>query len=234
MKERGILMSSPMVSAILAGTKTQTRRAIKPVPERRPDWSRPGVDGIAFYRGKTLVQTVAERSIDIYQDDLAKMCPYGAPGDRLWVRETWRVRDAAESDIDYLADASTRRFLTEGDAAWWKRWRGHSFRKDGEPKFCPSIYMPRWASRITLDVTSVRVQRLHDISEEDARAEGAEREDGCADCAPRWDPTCPECGDYRSAFAALWRSINGPESWAANPWVWRISFSRTAAPEHRP
>lgn len=181
MKERPILFSAPMVRAIVAGTKTQTRRIVKP-----------GVleDGwpIAY---------AAER------------CPYGAPGDRLWVRETWAKAGEVGDDIEYRAD---------NPDPLGARWR-------------PSIHMPRWASRLLLEVTAVRVERLQDISEDDACAEGVQELDGTLDELALYARAkkMGECAtDSRVWFAELWDSINGTRApWASNPFVWVVSFKRT-------
>ena len=174
MKERPILFSGPMVRAILDGRKTQTRRPVKPQP------------------------FVATTSMF----DISK-CPLGQPGDRLWVRETWR-KDALGTVVEYRATTSA---LMEFIAPWR-----------------PSIHMPRWASRITLEITRVWVERVQDITEDEAKAEGIV-DGGCMTCGK------PEtCGcqnprpDRRDSFANLWQSIYG--TWDANPWVWAVEFRR--------
>lgn len=200
MKERPILFSAPMVRALLSGAKTQTRRLVKPQP-------------------------MDSGAPDHWRDTTAR-CPYGAPGDRLWVRETWAPfdgdtnRNAAPAGVPamYRADRS---FMVEPG-----RWR-------------PSIHMPRWASRIDLEVTAVRVERLQAITEEDAKAEGADSltasqalwkgsasQDGCAR-AGYPDAPC-NTGDWtpRDCFRLLWGAINGPGSWDTNPWVWVVEFKR--------
>lgn len=150
-------------------------------------------------------------------------CPYGSPGDRLWVRETWAPAkqggrcSIAEATYACFPDGSQKfksgeyyQEAPKGQLNWPSGW-----------KWRPSIHMPRWASRITLEITEVRVQRLQDISEEDARAEGirfheTSRVYGEGLCYPT----------ARDAFAALWDKINGPGSWDANPWLWAITFKR--------
>ena len=194
MTERPILFSGPMVRAILEGRKTQTRRVVKPQPElqlKSARWMRCADEQHALFTqhdGELCGQMASTRK-----------CPYGKPGDRLWVRETWAHRrwmlgDASPSPTTvYRADGE--------DLKGCDRWR-------------PSIHMPRWASRITLEVVGVRVERLQDISEEDAKAEGIEWVIG-----------------YRSRiplFSALWERINGPGSWDANPWVWVVEFRRVS------
>ena len=188
-----------MVRAILDGRKTQTRRVVKPQPQLSwpclgPEFSVGGRD----FR-----------------------CPYGAPGDRLWVREAWRpVMETWRSYVEYGAGgegAVPGREALEKMKRVALRFPGA--RKDVHSEaWHPSIHMPRWASRITLTVEAVRVERLQDISEEDARAEGV-------------DPVTyhfggPPVVSYRDGFEIAWRSINGADSWQANPWVWVINFSR--------
>ena len=186
MTERPILFSGPMVRAILAGAKTQTRRLVK-----LPRWAEPGT----LEEGTEGVLAVARVS-----GCLADVpCPYGAPGDDLWVRETWRADDFDPPGTIYAADHPD---LLD-DVRGIIRWR-------------PSIHMPRNRSRITLRVASVRVERLHDITEDDARAEGVLTVDGLLSAMTP-----------RERFACLWREINGGRaSWDANPWVWRVQFWR--------
>ena len=200
MKERPILFSAPMVRAILAGTKTQTRRAVKSTGMYAIDASIHG-------------EEVARRELAA----LATRCPYGQAGDQLWVREAFsgpHCMDASDgckavppskwgdcSRIWYWADGNP----TEGD---WTRPR-------------PSIHMPRWAGRILLEITAVRVERLQDISETDAEAEGIQE---IVDAGVDHD------GTPRDAYRALWEQINGADSWSANPWVWVVEFNRAEVP----
>ncbi len=201
MTERPIIFSAPMVRALLAGTKTQTRRIIKDqtigyrFSEMRPDgayleWTGTPCCG-------TGVWDVPEYS------GIAKV-PYGQPGDRLWVRETFGHFERN----DTLKPGDTIYYRADGQCLEIEPWR-------------PSIHMPRWASRITLEVTGVRVERLQDISEADAQAEG------CAlECMT---PTGDDSGSAihgPGGYMALWESINGPGSWDANPWVWVVEFKR--------
>jgi len=184
MKERPILMSAPMVRAILAGTKTQTRRVAK---------------------GEALRWLVRDGFTPGFVADPGnRLCPYGQPGDRLWVREShWWFKDEHDPVTGYFPPP-----LTIEDV---------EYRADGEKPgraWRPSIHMPRWASRITLEVTSVRVERLQDISEADAISEGI----------PTSDVSPPDA--CRFAYRLLWESINGPGSWDANPFVWVVSFRR--------
>ena len=219
MKERPIMFSGPMVRAILEGRKTMTRRVVKPVGNDGGFVLLDHGNGYWPYRsddGESSMHTV-KKGNKLYQNETPHSCPYGQAGDQLWVREAFsgpHCMDASDgckavppskwgdcSRIWYWADGNP----TEGD---WTRPR-------------PSIHMPRWTSRILLEVTAVRVERLNDISQRDAIAEGA------PPSHPSIDRVSSEFGyqDFsRSWFGQLWESINGPGSWAANPWVWAISF----------
>jgi hypothetical protein len=220
MKERPILFSAPMVRALLADTKTQTRRVVK-LPHENPlgrwevlPWG--GPNGGRTRDGQTVpFQNVIGHS----RTGEIIGCPYGQPGDRLWVRETFRKIDGQTRpwiETDYRAT------YTHGDRL------GDSL--GVKMPWTPAIHMPRAASRITLEVTGVRVERLQDISEADAKAEGACAAEPCdharRSCA---DIGCSGPQDYRGGYRALWESINGPGSWAANPWVWVVEFTRIAA-----
>ena len=206
MKERPILFNAPMVRALLAGTKTHTRRALKPQPSEFV-----GGPGVTLRDGSPAPLIALDDSVEPYGREIA--CPYGKPGDRLWVRETWH--DASSSLH------SCALYRADGIDLHWDKW-------------APSIHMPRWASRITLEITSVRVERLQDISEVDAAAEGltfsakARRSDGCMGI---YELHMPDGklhfnDNARDLFRTLWEQINGPDSWAANPWVWAIEFRR--------
>lgn len=194
MKERPILFSAPMVRAILAGTKTQTRRIVK---KQFAGTARIVGDCVAF------IDNGRRAGPD-------QRCPYGQPGDRLWVRETWASNSRGDI-LYYRADCQQRgadwvMSLGEGSELCIGRWQ-------------PSIHMPRWASRITLEITGVRVERLQDISEQDAMAEGAE---------PYRLPCRPQREALRhvDGFHTLWESINGPGSWERNPLVRVVEFWR--------
>ena len=195
MKEKPILFSGPMVRAILDGRKTQTRRIVKPQP-------------VMFHP-----QVIAGRLIDEEQDIMP--CPYGQPGDRLWLREAWRVAACYDQHPgSWLAGKLTSRNV-QYEAGGDTFLHGPALGRYRHGRF-----MPRWASRITLEITDVRVERLQDISEEDSWAEGIH--DLAAD-NEQWDGD-PDQG--RKTFCLLWQSINGKDSWEQNPWVWVVSFRK--------
>lgn len=227
MKERPILFSAPMVRAILDGRKTQTRRIVKPQPphgcseiEEQPDTDP--------YIG-CMVSGHSGVWEDVHSMDYRVRCPYGKPGDRLWVKETWsaaigwdatRPIDICErSPILYAADLSER---------FKDAWDECEPRTYGRRR--PSIFMRRWMSRITLEIVSVRVERLQDISEADAIREGIKPVSfGLTDKGYEWDQNEDGTTTAKESYRALWESINGPGSWAANPWVWVIEFRRVSA-----
>lgn len=197
MKERPILFKGEMVRAILEGRKTQTRRAYK--IRKHPDLG---------------CEMAASELVREPQHFIDRMCPYGQPGDRLWVRETWQgpLLDSEEHEAQFREDGPEA-FKKPGFCAYRATDTLDAINEDGEDLgWRPSIHMPRWASRISLEITCVRVERLKDISEADAKAEGAEP----AEC----------CYAHYHGFSKLWQSINGPGSWDANPWVWVVEFKR--------
>lgn len=209
MKERPILFSAPMVRAIREGRKTQTRRIVK----------------CAF-------QSIEENDDGVlwpWREDVNNAtdhwypCPYGQPGDRLWVRETWCDFDGDGPRALYKADADVDGsvpYLCTGVGGIGGGVCNHTPEKWRSP-----IFMLRWASRILLEIVSVRVERLQEISEKDAKAEGVIWHEAGQFWQPSEDINCPCCFAY-GAYAELWQSINGPESWDANPWVWVIEFKR--------
>lgn len=243
MGERPILFSGAMVRALLAGTKTQTRRVVKSVElargEARGVRVAPGTfcyldfDGVP---GLSWRPFGGSPTVPYPPEKVATACPYGAPGDRLWVRETWRTEELADGtdgvrfpDGAFCACENT----PEVGDAWGSQHSAKSARRG--TVWRPSIHMPRWASRLTLEVTGVRVERLQDISEADARAEGAQvvpfyPDDGFP-LSDGWthvgdDGKCVLYTSARDSFRALWESINGADSWVANPWVWVVAFKR--------
>lgn len=194
MTDRPIIFSAPMVRALLAGTKTQTRRVVKFKPWHQIEERDDGTPWPWMYDSE-------------YGGDCWIPCPYGQPGDRIWVREAWAWSG------DGAVPAADR--VRKGEV-WF---RADPERSSPAIRWRPSIYMPRWASRITLEVTGVRVERLQDIIVADAMAEGV------VECAPHLRGLEP-CMDWRYAYEDLWVSINGPGTWDANPWVWVIEFKR--------
>lgn len=209
MKERPILFFAPMVRAIVGGRKTQTRRIVKPQPEYETT-----SHGVRWYRwhGTGMTDTGG------IQKCLPANSPYGQPGDRLWVRETLRCRKNGE--WEYGADHQLIQ-MDQGDerVPQMIAWAHH---KEGGT--CVSIHMPRWASRITLEVTGVRVERVQEIRETDARCEGVEGQATHGHFREgRRDPYIGYCGPFQT----LWDSINAKRApWASNPWVWVIEFKR--------
>lgn len=187
-KERGMIFNAEMVRAILSGQKTQTRRIVK------CDFQE-----IAGRDDGTLWPW---REDCEHAEDYWYPCPHGNVGDRIWVRETFAKGLSTKSTLAYRATHKPED-LEDG---FWETI-----------KWTPSIHMPRWASRILLEITSVRVERLNDISEEDAQAEGV---------LPSTHAITPPEAVYRVGFGELWRSIYGDEGWKKNPWVWCISFKR--------
>ena len=210
MKERPILFNAPMVRAILDGRKTVTRRAVKPQPAGEIRRGEP--DFNHWIDTKYWERQNQKENRGIGTRGFA--CPYGQPGgDRLYVRETWAAPHAYDHLPPRLIPQDARIHYAATEDRGGLLWR-------------PSIHMPRWASRITLEVTGVRVEPLNAISNDDAKAEGAEfwRNDGTL-------TELPPCSEHRYAFEDLWTSINGADSWNANPWVWVVSFRRLDAKE---
>jgi hypothetical protein len=212
MTDRPILFSAEMVRAILDGRKTQTRRVMKPQPKPTPaDF--PGPAGHWWPSQKHKSMLGVEREMQKWKGLAGSACPYGDTGDLLWVREGFAVQPELWADnhgpqpIHYTADQVIG-FAGKPDQRQIEDYRSK-----------PSIHMPRWASRITLRITDIRVERLRDISEDDAKAEGVSSE---------WDDyeKYGQSEPYRYGFSALWNDINGPNAWDANPWVWVVAFER--------
>jgi hypothetical protein len=204
--EKPILFKDDMIRAILEGRKCQTRRLLKPQPEQPG----PGYYFDAYNGGPQWNWWDKDHRQHLGQ---IFKCPYGKPGGRLWVRETWCAVDDTDLNGDRWVDyRATPKYSAEHPAGW-----ENAPDSPEALKWRPSIHMPRWASRITLEITDVRVERLQDISAADAKAEGVAR--------PDLNGWCDE-GKWVSQFAWLWQSINGPDSWDANPWVWVIEFKR--------
>lgn len=237
--ERTILMSAPMVRSLLAGTKTQTRRVCK---------SQPYANGFHFdghdfqchndyLPPSAMLMDCRRGGIDYTTSDhegWAAECPYGQPGDRLWVREAFQADPPIDSTWASTAwhgcpehaqlSEIPERYRLPKHCIYRADWTGGEL-----ARWRPSIHMPRWASRITLEITEVRVQRLQEISEADAIAEGCRPEPGVLgddDIMVYHASHLLKCAMPVARFVVLWESINGPGSWDANPWVWAISFKR--------
>jgi hypothetical protein len=241
MKERPILFSARMVRAILEGRKTQTRRVMKPQPRLTPS-------GLMNWKGRIIGEVPHESGDFTRYDEVTPLCPYGQPGDRLWVRETWCQKI---DDGRYVYNAAGNL----DPSCCWYRASDHDVRADdgdGGQKYLrdgreaspwrPSIHMPRWASRLLLEVVEVRVQRVQDISEEDAKAEGVEMSgvgylnylwhghfnhgDGNR-LSNAWPYQYSNYEDAADSFSSLWQLINSRRGhpWDSNPWVWAITFS---------
>lgn len=220
-RERPILFSAPMVKCLLDGTKLQTRRIACHAGE---------ADSVRWADNEPMIPAGKDgagytgwiRELAACPLLMPLRCPYGNPGDRLWVRETIR-RDGSRVDPEtgyeweasaYVADGAR----TKADAWPWSR------------KTLPSIHCPRGLSRITLEITSVRVERLRDISGDDAIAEGITIERcGCEVCRHSAQMCPADCSTAIMEYASLWESINGKRpgcAWTDNPWVWVLEFRR--------
>lgn len=205
MKERPMLFNGDMVRAILDGRKTQTRRPMKMQPDHRHR-------RIDFENGY-LLESVQRNGC--WHVEQKQTCPFGIPGDRIWVRETWNVNGLAwgqSIEFSKISSPDAFHYRATDDGGWkpyWGKWR-------------PSIHMPRWACRIVLEITDVRVQRVQEISEEDAIKEGISDSRHPDDC----------CGGLgispKGIFSNLWDSCYGKSdfSWDKNPWVWALTFKR--------
>ena len=212
MKERPILFSAPMVRAILDGSKTQTRRALRDQPPAD------AVQVSTFHHPEPRAMFYAWGASAAGMTEInewpPRPCPYGVPGHRLWVKETFTCTDFHYPDAP--VDERDDTIFYRADPL--PCWEG----EEHEIRWRPSIFMPRWASRITLEVTDVRVERLYDISEADAVAEGLRSTSD--DCAWHVEDDRHRAVDPRDSYASLWESINGAGAWDANPWVWVVSF----------
>lgn len=214
-KERPLLVSTPLVPKMLDDSKTQTRR----------------LNGLEHLGNATLLD-VREQGGFLFarfaRDNVEAWvkCPYGKPGERLWVRETWGVNHIergwlsttklAKDDLEHVA------YRADGD---WQEQCGPC--EGDEPPWRPSIHMPRWASRITLEVAGVRVERLRSISDEDALAEGLVKVPSGDGSLTWWSAGLGRTYlSARRTFEDLWSSVHSVESWNANPWVWVVGFKR--------
>jgi hypothetical protein len=243
MRERPILFSAPMVRAILEGRKTQTRRVVKPQPEYDGDYfggftdsvnKRGAISGGYVLKTKKATTSIASFNLGAYSD----MSPYGKPGDRLWVREAFAEEiEFHGSEMPYSDGRPKLIHAPVDELDEEPTWRQCHYRATDESpdlqclhKKCeggpcmspwkPSIHMPRWASRITLEITDVRVERLQDISCNDLLAEGSPV------CIREYSDRTIGCVGAREWYRTLWDSINGEGAWDKNPWVWAVSFRR--------
>ena len=228
MKERGMIFNAEMVRAILDGRKTQTRRIMKPQPEPCPRGGHWWPSNV--FKTMLHVEDEMQNGKGGWGGLVGDACPFGDVGDRIWVRETFQgplVHEELFEEYsaypekfetpeycEYAADGGVRPEYCDLDDNLRHGWR-------------PSIHMPRWASRILLEITNVRVERLNAISEEDAEAEGIDMEalydsQDCYDCIA--DHNMTGRPTVTGAFKYLWESIYGAENWLANPWVWVIEF----------
>lgn len=236
MAERPLMFSAPMVRALLAGKKTVTRRPVTWRPKAfAPPATEPG-----DHPGAPTWEPLDRHTV-MHEHPDGAVC--GAPvircpalaGDRIWARETWApvLRDDPRTGKrnpdahEVTRPDGTRAHVAYRASSSFEWCDGDGFAVE-RSCWTPAIHMPRWASRITLEVTSVRVERLHAIDDADAEREGVR----FFDPEHLWDPDIvwdPRPFTPREVFAGLWGLINGDESWRANPWVWRIEFRRVGA-----
>ena len=229
MKERPILFSGAMVRAILAGEKTQTRRIVKPQPVPYAEFN----NSLAFV-GPTICQPgYLAIGVDAVPGSIGLLkCPYGQPGDRLYVRESYFQFGHWEPVTGKLTKGGRQKWafvpdskdvIFDSSAVPGGTWRLGRHNVGFEtPAWHKRLgrFMPRAASRITLEITGIRVERLQEINEDDARAEGVIIDRSAAESSGMWDAA------HRRAYHILWNSINGPGSWDANPFVWVVEFKR--------
>lgn len=241
MTERPIIFNAEMVRAILSGNKTQTRRIMKPQPtpctlQKGGHWWPSNV-----FKTMLHIEEEMQNGKGGWGGLVGDACPFGDVGDRIWVRETWMPdapRDGTWADVEFYGCKGAplslipKRYQKPEHCIHRASWTGSEM-----VGWTPSIHMPRWASRITLEITGVRVERLHDISESDAAAEGVGSALWFAAKGVPEDQwvSLGEHGAERAShinnFATLWESIYGADSWQANPWVWVIEFRRVGGAE---
>lgn len=238
MSDRGIIFGPDMVNAIIAGRKTQTRRLINPQPQYvclgydSTDHDAEIGDKVIYHGWPCILRESRGRDKAASGDLTPVKCPspFGNSGDRLWVRETWAAGPGYDGvkPSDIPRQGSIFKWYRAGKAIEPSSRRGNPY----PGRWRSSIHMPRWISRIDLRILSVRAERLHQISEADAKAEGVT-------LTPCTHPDCAGtdsvCGNdfYRGAFANAWDKIQGkrkgPRFWSESPWVWRVEFYMTRA-----
>lgn len=247
MTERGMIFNAEMVRAILDGRKTQTRRIMKPQPEPCPRGGHWWPSNV--FKTMLHVEEEMQNGKGGWGGLVGDACPFGDVGDRIWVREAYRfpasLDDISPTGVGEMAVATGYRkpwapTFYEFTGTFSDGWKGFETppKVSDAGKLRPSIHMPRWASRILLEITDVRVERQNAISPEDAESEGLERTNftgfGDEPGLPSYpepdvyfDPLKKQWKEYPpEAFAGLWESIYGEGSWQANPWVWVIEFKR--------
>ncbi|HAT1623764.1 TPA: hypothetical protein I8Y35_000503 [Klebsiella oxytoca] len=239
MKERGMIFNAEMVLAILDGRKTQTRRIMKPQPEPCPRGGHWWPSNV--FKTMLHVEEEMQNGKGGWGGLVGDACPFGDVGDRIWVRETWATlgnEDGCYVDWednlckgDERSAAKIYRASCEqrpGDYGLWSipddaYWKPHTKDHKFEGAWRPSIHMPRWASRILLEITNVRVERLNSIHDVDAMREGIQNLTTCSH-ADFGIPGVVNAQHPVRAFQLLWESIYGADNWKANPWVWVIEF----------
>jgi hypothetical protein len=204
MKERPMLFNAPMAGAILAGQKTVTRRAVAPQPG-------------SLYVSFGTLQNDPHHGFGFHDGESFWKSPYGQPGDRLWVRETWQLHEKFTDNCVVVYRASERKSWTEFHRRFPVALSRGISEKPFQYGWRPSIHMPRWACRTLLEITAVRVERLHDMKAADCIAEGCA---GGHDSIPDYDYSATP-GEH---FRHVWESTGG--DYFANPWVWVIEFKR--------
>ncbi|EPV0698350.1 hypothetical protein [Klebsiella pneumoniae] len=230
MKERGMIFNADMVRAILDGRKTQTRRIMKPQPEPCPRGGHWWPSNV--FKTMLHVEDEMQNGKGGWGGLVGDACPFGDVGDRIWVRETWQAIHEELNDDGYVDETTFAPSIPKvEDNYWHSAYAADNWCEEREQRgfpWRPSIHMPRWASRILLEITNIGVQRIHSISQNDAAREGLMK-------LPATGRYCINHGDQyfggashdaREVFSWLWQSIYGEESWEANPWVWVIEFKR--------
>lgn len=227
MKEIPLLYSTPMVQAILQGRKTMTRRlAAVPVGDHH------GIDIMDWHLSKHPYQEdgkwLYRVQSEVDDSDTFDLKPkYGKPGDFIWVRETWGVGcrpDPFQGWVDGIEYKADEKYIDDIESLPLHLYEGFDYSKYEGGGWRPSIHMPKAIARIWLRVTDVKVERLQDISEDDAIAEGVEKINDGAFPYKHYGGSTASCADAKTSFRTLWLEINGDESWDLNPFVWVISF----------